>query len=161
VEVLRTCLAEFQEECESLGIRLTCEVDPADVQSWSDPEALYQLADILMRNAVQATPAGGRIQIRSRVQGGEMRWWFCDNGKGISSTEKAHLFDPFYCGRQAGRGLGLGLPRAARIVALAGGSLQWSSTPGQGTTFQIQLPVSEVPEQPPGTGVALASVQVG
>jgi signal transduction histidine kinase len=161
VEILRTCLAEFQEDCESRGIRLTCEVDLADVQSWSDPDGLFQLADILVRNAIQATPAGGKIQVRSGVQGSDLRWWFCDSGKGISATEGAHLFDPFFCGRQAGRGLGLGLPRAARIVALAGGTLQWNSTPGQGTTFQVQLPLSRAPEHSPGPVVSLASAQAG
>ena len=82
-------------------------------------------------------------------QGNELRWWFCDSGKGIGPAEGAHLFDPFYCGRQAGRGLGLGLSRAARIVALAGGTLRWSSSIGQGTVFQVQLPLTGPPEQPP------------
>ena len=61
---------------------------------------------------------------RSSVQGGDLKWWFCDSGKGISPVEGAHLFDPFFCGRQAGRGLGLGLSRAGRIVAQAGGTLR-------------------------------------
>ena len=86
------------------------------------------------------------MQVRSRLQGNDLRWWICDGGKGIGPAEGAHLFDPFYCGRQAGRGLGLGLPRAARIVALAGGSLHWSSPIGQGTTFQVQLPLVSPPE---------------
>ena len=63
-------------------------------------------------------------------------------------AEAAHLFDPFYCGRQAGRGLGLGLPRAARIVAMAGGRLRWTSNPGQGTVFHINLPLPAPQEQP-------------
>ncbi|MBV8555466.1 MAG: hypothetical protein JO116_07865, partial [Planctomycetaceae bacterium] len=58
------------------------------------------------------------------------------------------LFDPFYCGRQAGRGLGLGLPRAARFVSLAGGDLRWHSTPGQGTTFHLHLPLAAPPKPP-------------
>ncbi len=73
-------------------------------------------AEILLRNALQATPPGGRIQVRSSRKDGELIWSFSDNGKGIGAGEAAHLFDPFYCGRQAGRGLGLGLPRAAKIV---------------------------------------------
>ena len=62
-----------------------------------------------------------------------------------------HLFDPFYCGRQAGRGLGLGLPRAARIVAQAGGEIRWHSTPGQGTIFHVHIPLLEPPAPPQGT----------
>jgi signal transduction histidine kinase len=146
-EILRACLAGFEEECDARGIRLIGELDAADPQTWSDPEALHHLAEILIRNAVQATPAGGKIQVRSGSQGNDLRWWFCDSGKGISPEEGAHLFDPFFCGRQAGRGLGLGLPRASRIVSLAGGTLKWSSSLGQGTVFQVQLPLTNPPDQ--------------
>ena len=86
-------------------------------------------------------PAGGSI-VRSSHKDGELIWSFSDNGKGIGADEGEHLFDPFYCGRQAGRGLGLGLPRAARIVEQAGGKLRWSSGPGQETMFQVHLPLT-------------------
>lgn len=145
-EVLRACLASFREECEARGIRLESELEPTESPTWADPDALGHLAETLVRNAIQATPPGGKVQVRSRLQGNDLRWWICDSGKGIGPAEGAHLFDPFYCGRQAGRGLGLGLPRAARIVALAGGSLHWSSPVGQGTTFQVQLPLVSPPE---------------
>ncbi len=145
-EVLRSCLASVREECEARNIRLESELEPGEPQTWADPEALGHLAETLVRNAIQATPPGGKVQVRSQIQGSDLRWWICDSGKGISPAEGAHLFDPFYCGRQAGRGLGLGLPRAARFVALAGGSLHWSSPTGQGTTFQVQLPLVNPPE---------------
>src|SRR5262249_17371061 len=122
-------------------IQLLCELDDAPATTWTDPEALRHLAEILLRNAVQATPAGGRIHIRSYPHRDELVWWFSDTGRGILAAEAAHLFDPFFCGRQAGRGLGLGLPRAARIVDLIGGQLRWTSHPGHETTFQVHLPL--------------------
>jgi signal transduction histidine kinase len=94
-----------------------------------------------MRNAIDATPSGGKILVRSSTQVDELSWSFGDSGKGITPHEASHLFDPFYCGRQAGRGLGLGLPRAARIVEQARGRLQWTSHPGQGSAFQVNLPL--------------------
>jgi signal transduction histidine kinase len=148
-EVLRSCLTSFQEECDARGIRMSSELEPAESPAWADPEALGHVAETLLRNAIQATPSGGRIQVRSRRQGNELRWWVCDSGRGISPAEGAHLFDPFYCGRQAGRGLGLGLPRAARMVAMAGGTLNWTSSIGQGAVFQVQLPLESPPEQSP------------
>ena len=140
-------MRDFQEECAARGIRLSSEIDEAVPPAWTDPDALRHLADILIRNAVQATPSGGKIQVGSRVQDDELLWWFSDTGRGLDAAEAAHLFDPFYCGRQAGRGLGLGLPRAARIVELAGGRLRWSSNPGQGTVFQIHLPLPRHPNR--------------
>ena len=117
-ELLRDSVRDFQEECTAQG-------NPAlerDRRSRSGrpgptPTRLRHLADIFIRNAVQATPSGGKIQVGSRLQKDELLWWFSDSGRGLDSAEAAHLFDPFYCGRQAGRGLGMGLPRAARIVA--------------------------------------------
>ncbi len=135
-------MRDFQDECAARGIRLVSEIDESTPASSLDPDALRHLAEILLRNAIQATPAGGKVMVRSSVQGDELSWSFIDSGKGITPHEAAHLFDPFYCGRQAGRGLGLGLPRAARIVEQAGGRLHWSSNPGHGSVFQVHLPFS-------------------
>jgi signal transduction histidine kinase len=147
-DLLRDSVREFQEECTAKGIRLSSEIDESVPPAWTDPDALRHLADIFLRNAVQATPSGGKIQVGSRLQNDELLWWFLDSGRGLESAEAAHLFDPFYCGRQAGRGLGMGLPRAARIVAGAGGRLRWTSHPGQGTVFHVNLPLPPVEDQP-------------
>ncbi|MDR3622944.1 MAG: HDOD domain-containing protein [Paludisphaera borealis] len=152
-DVLRACLAEFEAEAESRGIRLTSEVEASDQPTWMDPDAFRHLADILIRNALQASVVGGKIQVRSSRQGQELRLSVADGGKGVSSSEGAHLFDPFFCGRQAGRGLGLGLPRAARMVALAGGSLTWSSAVGQGSAFNVQLPLQRPPDEPTSASI--------
>ena len=141
-ELLRACLRDLQEECSARGIRLVSEIDESAPAGSIDPDALRHLAETLVRNAIQATPAGGKIVVRSNVRGDELSWSFIDSGKGISAADAVHLFDPFYCGRQAGRGLGLGLPRAARLVAQAGGKLQWSSNPGHGAIFQVHFPLS-------------------
>jgi signal transduction histidine kinase len=147
-DLLRDSVRDFQEECTAKGIRLSSEIDETVPPAWTDPDALRHLADIFIRNAVQATPAGGKIQVGSRVQKDELLWWFLDSGRGLESAEAAHLFDPFYCGRQAGRGLGMGLPRAARIVAREGGRVRWTSHPGQGTVFHVNLPLPPLEEQP-------------
>ena len=148
-ELLASLLRDFERECSARGIRLVADLDPSSPSAWADPEALRHLGEILLRNALQATPSGGRIQVRSSSKNQELIWSFSDTGKGIGAGEGTHLFDPFYCGRQAGRGLGLGLPRAAKIVDLAGGRLRWTSNPGHETTFQVHLPLTSPlpPEQ--------------
>jgi signal transduction histidine kinase len=63
-----------------------------------------------------------------------------DTGPGIPSSIRPHIFDPFFSGREAGRGLGLGLSKAWRIVEQHGGTIQVESEPGGGATFIIALP---------------------
>jgi len=149
-DVLRSTLAEFQAECEARGIRLIGEFEDADAPAWLDPDGLRHVAGELVRNAVQADagPDGGSIRLRSTLRDGELRIRVADSGKGLGPAEAAHLFDPFYCGRQAGRGLGLGLSRAARIVERAGGSMSWDSAPGQGSVFQVLIPCDRPPDDP-------------
>jgi len=63
-----------------------------------------------------------------------------DTGPGIPSDVRPNIFDPFFSGREAGRGLGLGLSKAWRIVDLHGGSIEVESEPGHGATFHVILP---------------------
>jgi hypothetical protein len=63
-----------------------------------------------------------------------------DTGPGIPPEIRPHIFDPFFSGREAGRGLGLGLSKAWRIVDLHGGRLEANSQPGSGVKFTIGLP---------------------
>jgi signal transduction histidine kinase len=63
-----------------------------------------------------------------------------DTGPGIPPEVRPHIFDPFFSGREAGRGLGLGLSKAWRIVTLHGGTLTVESEPGAGARFSILLP---------------------
>ena len=144
-EIVRASLRDLQDEAEAQGVRLILDARDAGPKVWADPEPLRQVADILTRNALEASSTGGTIRFSTGGDARNLRWVVHDSGRGISATEGAHLFDPFYCGRQAGRGLGLGLPRAARIIEQGGGDLRWHSTPGQGATFQVTLPFDAIP----------------
>jgi signal transduction histidine kinase len=65
-----------------------------------------------------------------------------DTGPGIPPDVRPNIFDPFFCGREAGRGLGLGLSKAWRIVDFHGGRIEVASEPGQGATFRVILPAN-------------------
>ena len=144
-EIVRASLRDLQHEAEAQGVRLVLDATDTPTKVWADPDPLRQVADILTRNAIEASPTGATVQFSTGGDPQNLRWVVHNTGRGISATEGAHLFDPFYCGRAAGRGLGLGLPRAARIIDQAGGDIHWLSAPDQGTTFQITLPVAEIP----------------
>jgi nitrogen-specific signal transduction histidine kinase len=64
-----------------------------------------------------------------------------DNGPGLSDADRRHLFDPFYSGRQAGRGLGFGLCKCWRIVTAHGGSVEVNSVPWVQTAITTYWPV--------------------
>ena len=147
-DIVRASIRDLQADAEARGVRIVADAREPGIRAWADPEPLRQLADILARNALEASSTGGLVQFTASGDGRSVRWAVHDQGRGIGPGEGLHLFDPFYCGRAAGRGLGLGLPRAARIVAQAGGELKWQSSPGLGTTFVVTLPVAEVPGSP-------------
>ena len=156
-EIVRASLRDLQHEAEAHGVSLVLDAREASAKVWADPEPLRQVADILTRNALEASPTGATVRFATGGDARNLRWVVHDSGRGISPAEGEHLFDPFYCGRAAGRGLGLGLPRAARIVDGAGGEIRWQSTPGQGATFQVTMPIEEIPEPGPPVRVEPAT----
>ena len=147
-EILRASIRDAKSDSDERDIRLSATGLEHDAKVWADPDGLRHLADTLLRNALEASPKGGVIRFTSEGDGKNLRWTIQDFGRGITAAEGPHLFDPFYCGRQAGRGLGMGLPRAARFVAAGGGEIRWLSNPGQGTSFQVRLPLEEGPRPP-------------
>jgi hypothetical protein len=68
-----------------------------------------------------------------------------DDGPGIAPQIREKIFDPFFSGREAGRGLGFGLSKCWRIVALHGGRVDVHNDPGQGATLTISLPLPRSP----------------
>jgi signal transduction histidine kinase len=75
--------------------------------------------------------------------GGGCEVTVADDGRGMSFEAARRAFDPFYSGREAGRGAGLGLSKAWRLVEASGGTMLLDSRPGQGTRVSILLPEAE------------------
>lgn len=137
---------ELREMAESQGTTLVYHRDDVPLPSVADRVQLAVALKSLCTNALEAIPAGGRIEVTAMHQtnpedGSE---WLVlsvsDTGPGIPPEAHRHLFDPYYSGREAGRGLGLGLAKCWRIVTLHGGHIDVSSRAGQGATFEIHLP---------------------
>jgi signal transduction histidine kinase len=97
-------------------------------------EALLNLA----ANAIEATPAGGEVTIRTERQAGSGVIVVRDTGKGMDEAILLKLGTPFFTTRKDGTGLGVVLARAA--LAQHGGRLEFSSSPGEGTTATLTLP---------------------
>lgn len=108
----------------------------------------------LCDNALNVMGRGGRLTLAverrpaERDRRGEAVVVVRDTGPGISPEVRRHLFDPFYSGRRAGRGLGMGLAKCWRIITNHGGTLEVESEHEQGATFTIRLPLPPVGTTP-------------
>jgi signal transduction histidine kinase len=123
-----------------------------------DAPRLERVLDNLIGNAVKYSPSGGCVQVEILPEGEE---WVTivvrDTGLGIPAEDLPHVFEPFRRGGNVvGRisGTGIGLASAQRIVQRHGGTLQVESTPGEGSTFTMRLPLTRPTEpdraSPPG-----------
>jgi hypothetical protein len=115
----------------------------------ADPAQVEVVLRAICRNAVEAIGHAGRVDLEimtkadqdAPLQDGTVQVIIADDGPGITPEQRRHIFDPFYSARQAGRGLGLGLSKAWRIVTAHGGRIDVESEPGHGASFQITLPM--------------------
>ncbi|MBI2922656.1 MAG: HAMP domain-containing histidine kinase [Planctomycetes bacterium] len=94
----------------------------------------------LLLNAAEAAPAGGRLAVRLRSEGGAAVAEFADDGPGLDAASLARLFLPFYTSKGEGAGRGLSLAIARSLVERQGGRIEAASAPGKGTTFTVTLP---------------------
>jgi signal transduction histidine kinase len=138
--------------------RLTVSLPPGRVSLEGDLPRLTQVLTNLLSNAAKFTEPGGHIRLCARVEDGQLVLRVRDNGRGIEPDLLPRVFDPFYQvpgpGRQAARGLGLGLALVKSLVELHGGSVAaFSDGLGTGSEFVVRLPAraGDAPAPAPGT----------
>jgi two-component system sensor histidine kinase CiaH len=142
-EVVATTVESMQPLAGEHGLELTHAVPQALMVS-GDRDQLRQVLVILVDNAVRYTPAGGRIHVQARPEGGNALLTVHDTGVGIPEAALGRVFERFYRAdearnRQSG-GVGLGLAIARELVTRHGGKISVTSTEGAGSTFTIRLP---------------------
>ncbi|WNG51688.1 hypothetical protein F0U60_51970 [Archangium minus] len=130
------------------SVQVTRALDPNLPEAPLDAQLLHLALSNLFTNALQAMPHGGSLQVelgRGEARGStpQARVSITDTGSGIVPDVMARMFEPFYTTKAAGTGLGLAIVR--RIVEAHHGHVEVRSTPGQGTTFTVLLPLAQVP----------------
>ena len=112
---------------------------------WLDRAQMEQVIKNIVINAVQAMPHGGTLTVSIRCQPDQdiIDMDFTDTGVGISAAKIDKICTPFFTTKTKGTGLGLAIVR--KIVETHGGRLVIQSTPGEGSTFTVQLPIQPVP----------------
>jgi signal transduction histidine kinase len=98
----------------------------------------------IVRNGIEAAPPGGWVRVTTTFRPDRLEVAVEDSGPGPDERSRAHLFDPFYSGRAAGRGRGLGLPAAWRLARENGGEVRYVPVPGGPTRFVLSLPTAAV-----------------
>jgi len=93
----------------------------------------------IMNNSAEAMPHGGMITITASLDGNNIRIDFTDTGCGMTQDVLKNIFDPFFTTKKTGTGLGLSVTYS--IVKAYGGTLEYSSVPGAGTTATLIFPV--------------------
>jgi signal transduction histidine kinase len=160
-ELLEAALEQFVEQLDERHVEIEREYarDVPPIQA--DKDALHRAFVNLIANALDAMPRGGRLTVRAgwtgtgdavgsagRRPANRVKVEVQDTGVGIQPSDADRIFNPFYTTRDGGTGLGLAL--AHKIVEEHGGSINFRSVPGHGTTFAIVL--SLIPDTPSPQG---------
>jgi signal transduction histidine kinase len=124
-----------------VNVELDLQADGAQVLCVA--EELQQSIGNLWQNALDALGPGGRVTIRTRIEGESVLVEVEDDGPGIPREQLRQIFVPFFTTKSPGKGLGLGLSIAYQVINQAGGSLTVNSVEQHGTTFTVRLPKVE------------------
>lgn len=141
-------LREMKQTIEGLasanGLAISVDVPARLPRVRADSSRLKQVILNLVDNSVKYTPSGGRVTVEGAAHNGRVEISVADTGVGIPPECGERVFEPFYRvpGVSPSRGevsSGLGLAMAKRLVEAQGGTIAYSSEPGDGTTFTVKL----------------------
>jgi PAS domain S-box-containing protein len=127
---------------EERGVSVTCEAAPELPAVPHDADQMQQVFINLLKNAAEASPAGSCISVRlarSVAPEGSVLVSVHDEGSGMDADTQLTLFEPFFTTKPKGTGLGLYITH--EIVKRHGGNLTFTSDPGRGATFTVELPL--------------------
>lgn len=127
---------------EERGVRLELANAAADARLHADPRQVKAALAAVVRNGIEAAGQGGWVRLGCVRQIEMIQFVVEDSGEGLSSRDAEHAFDPFYSGRAAGRGRGLGLPTAWQLARRNGGNLRHEPDADGPTRFVLHFPLA-------------------
>ena len=143
IDVVHQCIEQI-EELRGLakpGQRIDYDHDGLERMISTDAQMLGHVVTNLVSNAVKYSPAGTPVVLRTSIDKGRLTITVTDQGVGIPVEDQQHLFDRFFRGSNVTtiQGTGLGLNIVKRYLDLLGGTIAFSSKPGE-TIFTVELP---------------------
>jgi len=143
-EVLARMEAMIEPQARARAIEYRCENVADGIAVVADREKLEQVLINLLGNAVKFTPSGGRITLSAAADHERVRLQVRDTGIGIEPAQLGSIFEPFVqlepAFTRTTDGAGLGLAISRELTRGMGGDLGVTSTPGEGSTFTVELP---------------------
>ena len=150
--VVRDVVESYRFAIEKLDFKLELELADDLPVLELDPEALSQALINLLNNAIKYSPEHKAITVSVRRELGRVLLSVSDRGMGIPRSEHRRIFEKFYRVEtslvHATKGSGLGLALVQHITEAHGGHVELRSTPGEGSTFTLSLPVPPEPPAP-------------
>lgn len=144
-DVVDSCLSHCEARATGGQVSVLTELSDEETELYANEESLLQILNNLVDNAIKYTPAGGSITIRSREDDDQAVIEVTDTGPGIDPVHHERLFERFYRvdkarSRELG-GTGLGLAIVKHLCIAMDGAVTVDSTPGEGSTFRVVLPL--------------------
>ncbi|EMI18973.1 sensory box sensor histidine kinase [Rhodopirellula maiorica SM1] len=145
-KVVETCFKHNTDAAERKEIQLVVEPPASPITVYADEDGLTTILDNLIGNAIKYTPENGRVTVRWHEEEDQMLLEVQDTGIGIAPEHHTRVFERFYRADKARSrelgGTGLGLSIVKHLCQAFGGSVNLCSRPGEGSTFQVRLPLS-------------------
>ena len=138
-EILKELAALQESHAKQSNVRIRVITAPNLPPLTADPSHLTQVLLNLMLNGLQAMPHGGTLTLEAKTSNGNFLIAVTDTGNGISAENLRRMFEPYFTTKSKGTGLGLAISR--RIIESHGGTITVSSKVGQGSRFEIALPL--------------------
>lgn len=136
--IVGNLLSLLGKEITDRGIRLEVCLTDEPLRINAQKNLLRVALFHILRNAIEATPAGGIITIATSGSGGKVMLTVSDTGKGIPREDIPHIFDPFFSTKEYK--FGMGLPLVRQVVTEHLGEITVESRPGAGTVFVLSFP---------------------
>ena len=140
-EVVREVVASLEPIARGGRVRVELMLPDGILPVATSRPQLYTAVSNLVRNAIEASPAGGVVAVEARELRGGVRIEVADQGPGIPEAERARIFEPYFTTKPFGTGLGLPLVR--HVVESSRGKLRVRSQRGRGARFTVELPAAE------------------
>ena len=143
-ELVRASISAALPRAAAANVRLQADT-PERMDAHVDSVRMSQVLDNLVSNAIKYSPDGGDVVVSLEAEDSTLVCRVSDTGMGLSEKDQAEVFTKFFRTSNVRNtsipGVGLGLPISKAIVEAHGGSIHVRSTPGEGTTFTVKVPI--------------------